>query len=151
MPYEYKALYKKVIDGDTLVMDIDLGFNIILSNQYIRLLGIDAPESKSSDKIEKIFGNLSKEAIKKFMESCSKEDFIIRTTLSDNNDDKFGRILGEVISINKVCLNDWLIKNNYAVKYSGENKDCIKKLHLENRKALIDNKIINLTYAQAGI
>ena len=57
MPFEYHAKVNKVIDGDTINVDLDLGFNVVLSNQNVRLLGIDTPESRTSDKTEKIFGN----------------------------------------------------------------------------------------------
>ena len=67
MPYEYKFTHTKVIDGDTILGNIDLGFNIVLANQYIRLVGIDTPESKSKDKIEKAFGILSKKAVEEFL------------------------------------------------------------------------------------
>lgn len=149
MPYEYKAKFKKVIDGDTLILDIDLGFNIVLSNQNVRLIGIDTPESRSKDKIEKIFGILSKKAVEEFMKA--EDEIIIQTVFNDDNEDKFGRILGKIITSSKVCLNDWLIKFNYAVPYNGENKELIKKAHLNNRKIFIDNKIINISYAEAGI
>jgi len=149
MPYEYKFICKKVIDGDTVVGDIDLGFNIVFSNQYIRLIGIDTPESKSKDKVEKAFGLLSKKAVEEFMKL--EDQLVIQTFLNDDNEDKFGRILGKIITSSKVCLNDWLINNNFAVKYNGENKDSIKKAHLNNRKILIDNRSVNFTYAEAGI
>lgn len=151
MPYEYKAKFKKVIDGDTIVVDIDLGFSIILSDQYIRLIGLDTPESRSKDKIEKTFGIISKKAVEDFMKNSDQENLIIQTIFCDDNGDKFGRILGKIYNSNKICLNDWLISNNYAVQYDGENKEKIKSLHLANRKILIDNKIINISYAEAGI
>jgi len=149
MPYEYKAKFKKVIDGDTLILDIDLGFNIVLSNQTVRLIGIDTPESRSKDKIEKIFGILSKKAVEEFMKAEDK--LIIQTFFNDDNEDKFGRILGKIITSSKVCLNDWLIDHNYAVLYKGENKELVKQAHLKNRKTLIDNKIVQISYAEAGI
>lgn len=149
MPYEYKAKFKKVIDGDTLILDIDLGFNIVLSNQTVRLIGIDTPESRSKDKIEKIFGILSKKAVEEFMKAEDK--LIIQTVFNDDNEDKFGRILGKIITSSKVCLNDWLIDHNYAVLYKGENKELVKQAHLKNRKTLIDNKIVQISYAEAGI
>lgn len=151
MPYEYKAKFKKVIDGDTIVVDIDLGFSIILSDQYIRLIGIDTPESRSKDKIEKTFGIISKKAVEDFMKNSDQENLIIQTIFCDDSGDKFGRILGKVYNSNKICLNDWLVEFNYAVKYDGENKEKIKSSHLVNRKILIDNKIINISYAEAGI
>ena len=151
MPYEYKARFKKVIDGDTLILDIDLGFSIVLSDQTIRLIGIDTPESRSKDKIEKIFGTISKKAVEEFMKVSDQENLIIQTIFCDDNGDKFGRILGKIYNSNKVCLNDWLINNNYAVYYNGENKELVKQAHLKNRKALIDNKTVQISYAEAGI
>ena len=58
--YEYKAIVVKVVDGDTVDVDIDLGFNVWLKKQRIRLYGIDTPESRTRDKVEKVFGNLAK-------------------------------------------------------------------------------------------
>ena len=151
MPYEYNATVIDVVDGDTITVDIDLGFNVKLANQKVRLLGVDTPESRTSDKIEKIFGIASKEYCKKFIDECKDKTVIIRTYLSDS-EEKFGRLLGEIINpTTKKILNEELIKNNYAVKYLGENKDNIKSQHLANRKKLIDAKIVNLSYKEAGL
>lgn len=155
MPFEYNAKVVEVVDGDTIVIDIDLGFDTKLTNQKVRLLGVDTPESRTSDKIEKIFGNASKEFTKKFIKQCNDE-IIIRTHISDDVDsngrEKFGRILGEIINpVTKKVLNEELINNNYAVKYLGENKLNVAEEHKKNRKLLIDRKEIKLTYEQAGI
>ena len=150
MPYEYHAKVTEVIDGDTIIIDIDLGFDVKLTNQKVRLLGVDTPESRTSDKIEKQFGMLSKDFTKKFIENCNSE-IIIRTYKSDDTE-KFGRLHGEVINpLTKEVLNESLINNNYAVKYLGENKDNVKSLHLSNRKKLIDNGKIKLTYKESGL
>ena len=151
MPYEYNATVIDIVDGDTITVDIDLGFNVKLANQKVRLLGVDTPESRTSDKIEKIFGMASKEYCKKFIEECKDKTVVIRTYLSDS-EEKFGRLLGEIINpTTKKILNEELIKNNYAVKYLGENKDNVKSQHLANRKKLIDAKIVNLSYKEAGL
>ena len=151
MPYEYNATVIDIVDGDTITVDIDLGFNVKLANQKVRLLGVDTPESRTSDKIEKIFGMVSKEYCKKFIDECKDKTIIIRTYLSDS-EEKFGRLLGEIINpTTKKILNEELIKNNYAVKYLGENKDNVKSQHLANRKKLIDAKIVNLSYKEAGL
>ena len=151
MPYEYNAKVIDVIDGDTIVVDIDLGFDVKLSNQKVRLLGVDTPESRTSDNIEKLFGQASKDYTKKFIEQCIDKNIILRTYLSDS-EEKFGRLLGEIINPQtKKVLNEELINNNYAVKYLGENKDKIKSPHLLNRKKLIDAKIVNVTYKEAGL
>jgi micrococcal nuclease len=151
MPYEYNATVIDIVDGDTITVDIDLGFNVKLANQKVRLLGVDTPESRTSDKIEKIFGTASKEYTKKFIDECKDKTVVIRTYLS-NSEEKFGRLLGEIINpTTKKILNEELIKNNYAVKYLGENKDNVKSQHLANRKKLIDAKIVNLSYKEAGL
>ena len=150
MPFEYHAKVNKIIDGDTVNVDLDLGFNIILSNQSVRLLGIDTPESRTSDKAEKVFGTLSKNKVKEFIDKCEGQ-IILQTVLIDS-EEKFGRLLGKIINPkDNTVLNDWLIANRYAVAYNGENKDKVAKAHLFNRKCLIDKKEVSMTYAEAGI
>jgi micrococcal nuclease len=150
MPYEYHAKVTQVVDGDTIVVDIDLGFNVVLSNQSVRLLGVDTPESRTSDKVEKVFGLASKDYTKEFVENCKKE-VIVRTHKSDDAE-KFGRILGEIINPeSKEILNRSLVEEGFAVKYLGENKDNVKNLHLQNRKRLIDEGKIKMSYKEAGL
>ena len=155
MPFEYHAKVVEVVDGDTIVIDIDLGFDIKLTNQKVRLLGVDTPESRTSDKIEKVFGLASKDFVKKFVKEC-EDTVIIRTHLSDDVDgngrEKFGRLLGEIVNPEtRKVLNEELIYNNYAVKYLGENKLNVADEHKKNRKILIDRKEVKVTYEQAGI
>lgn len=155
MPYEYIAKVNKVVDGDTLEVDLDLGFNFIFFNQKIRLLGIDTPESRTSDKIEKVFGLASKEYVKKFIEECEWK-VLVKTHKSDLDDldsrEKFGRILAEVMHpVTKKVLNEELVKNGYAVKYMGENKNDVKSLHIQNRKRLIEEGIVKLSLKEAGL
>ena len=150
MPYEYNAKVTNVVDGDTIMIDIDLGFNVVLANQSVRLLGVDTPESRTSDRVEKVFGVASKDYTKQFVEDCRKQ-VIIRTHKSDDSE-KFGRILGEVINPEtKEVLNASLVEEGYAVKYLGENKDNVKNLHLQNRKRLIDEGKIQMSYKEAGL
>ena len=155
MPFEYNAVVNEVVDGDTLVIDIDLGFDIKLTNQKVRLLGVDTPESRTSDKIEKVFGNVSKDFVKNFIKEC-ENNVIIKTHIYDDTDgsgrEKFGRLLGEIINPKtRKVLNEELINKNYAVKYLGENKLNVADEHKKNRKLLIDRKEVKLTYEQAGI
>lgn len=155
MPYEYNATVTEVVDGDTIVIDLDLGFDIKFTNQKVRLLGIDTPESRTSDKVEKVFGLASKDFAKKFVVGC-KNHVIIRTHISEGTDDngreKFGRLLAEVINPDtKEVLNEQLISKNYAVKYMGENKLTVKDQHMANRKILIDRGDIKMDYKVAGL
>ena len=91
--YEYKCRVIKVVDGDTIDVDIDLGFNITLSNQRIRLQGVDTPESRTRDLEEKKFGLLAKEVVESY---CSLDKPITLKTTKDERG-KFGRILGDFL------------------------------------------------------
>ena len=72
--YQYKAKITRIIDGDTVDCDIDLGFKVILAKQRIRLYGIDTPESRTRDKVEKKYGLLAKKFLVDFIEA---EDYQI--------------------------------------------------------------------------
>lgn len=128
---EYKAKVVKVVDGDTIDVDIDLGFSIILSNQRIRLFGIDTPESRTRDKEEKFYGKLSAQFLK---DRCKKGSYITLRTYLDKKG-KFGRILGEIV-VDEVNLNQQMVKEHLAVEYFGQSKESIEKEHLKNRLKL---------------
>jgi micrococcal nuclease len=134
--YQYKCKINKVLDGDTVDIDLDLGFNIILANQRVRMAGIDTPESRTTNKEEKPRGLLSKKKLAEKLPVGSWQ--IIETQRSDNNDDKFGRILGVFILEDGTKVNDWLIKNNYAVPYKGDNKELTQADHQANKKILLE-------------
>lgn len=134
--YTYKCRINKVLDGDTVEVDLDLGFNIRLADQKVRLLGIDTPESRTTNKEEKVRGLLSK---KKLQEKLPVGSYVkIVTHKKDDNDDKFGRILGEFILEDNTNLNQWLVNNNYAVPYTGENKELMQEAHKANKQKLIE-------------
>jgi len=129
--YEYKAKITKIVDGDTIKCDIDLGFSTILANQTIRLFGIDTPESRTRDKEEKYYGKLSASFLQ---DKCPKGSYITLITHLDKKG-KFGRILGEII-VDNVNLNQQMIEENLAVEYHGQSKVDIEKEHLYNRTQL---------------
>lgn len=134
--YQYKAKVLKVLDGDTVDIDLDLGFNIVLANQRVRMAGIDTPESRTTDSEEKVRGQLSK---KKLSDKLPVGSWVkIETRKSDSNDDKFGRILGVFIMEDGTSLNQWMIDNNYAVLYNGENKELVQEMHRYNKQKLIE-------------
>ena len=99
--YEYRCKIRRVVDGDTVDVDIDLGFGIVYANQRVRLYGIDAPESRTRDLVEKKFGLLAKE----YLERELGETCVIRTQIDKG---KYGRILGEFFSLsnNHMTIND---------------------------------------------
>lgn len=138
--YEYRAIVDRVIDGDTIDVDIDLGFDVWLKKQRIRLYGVDAPESRTSDLEEKKFGMLAKMFV---MEKCPGGSQIkIRTRLDDRG--KFGRILGEIIIDDQsFTLNELLIHDRLAVHYHGQSKQEIEQEHLANRQFLLESGVFD--------
>lgn len=118
--YEYhvKKIYK-VVDGDTIDVDIDLGFNVSFF-QRVRLAGIDTPESRTKDAYEKKLGLEVKEKLSDLLKNATK--VVIRTEKPDSTE-KYGRILGWLfIDDQKLSINEQLIKEGYAWEYMGETK-----------------------------
>lgn len=118
--FEYRIKQvTKIVDGDTIDVDIDLGFNISYS-QRLRLAGIDTPESRTSDKFEKTLGIESKEYLKyKFKDA---KDIVVKTEKPDSSE-KYGRILGWVyLDGNTKSINEQMIEDGYAWGYMGETK-----------------------------
>jgi micrococcal nuclease len=130
--YNYKACINRVVDGDTIDVDIDLGFNIWLYNERVRLLGIDAPPPRSRDLEEKAAGLLSTDVLSKVLPADL--DIIITIDILQPRG-KYGRIVGTVYK-NGDNINHYMIDNNYAVSYNGGAKSNLKVLHLENRQVL---------------
>lgn len=146
--YEYRCTIIKVVDGDTVDLDIDLGFDIILRNQRIRVNGIDTPESRTSDKVEKKFGLASKAKVLELLPEGSQQ--ILRTFKDRDGGDtreKFGRILGDFLvqyQGEDKLLTDIMIDECYAVRYYGQNKADVELAHLANRNELMHRGIVNL-------
>ncbi len=120
-PYIYRIKdIHKVVDGDTIDADIDLGFDISLTKR-IRLAGIDTPESRTTDLKEKAMGLESKEWLKKKLEGA--KDIVIKTELPDSTE-KYGRIIGHLfINGQETSLNNQMIAEGYALAYDGGTKD----------------------------
>ena len=127
--YEYKCKMVKVVDGDTVDVDIDLGFGVWMRDQRIRLYGIDTPESRTSDDQEKIYGLAAKDFVVKW---TNAGDLSLKTFKDDRG--KFGRILGEIWYGGKHNVNQLLVDNHHAVRYHGQSKDDIAEEHLKNRE-----------------
>ena len=108
----------RIVDGDTIDVSIDLGFNIF-TIQRVRLLGIDTPEIHTKNFEEKQHGEEAKQFVINFIEEAEREGYqiYVKTTL----DDKYGRMLGRVVANNQ-CLNDLLLTNQLASPYNGERK-----------------------------
>ena len=139
--YEYKCKeIKKIVDGDTLDVVLDLGFNIFHSCR-VRMAGIDTPESRTRDLDEKARGKLAKEFLKNWVTEYenNKKNIVIKTK-KEKAKGKFGRVLGE-LWVEGVNVNEDMIQSYHAVPYSAQNKEEVKKLHLENRERLIEQGV----------
>ena len=140
--YEYKAKVVKVIDGDTVDVDIDLGFGIILSDERVRIMGIDTPESRTRDQVEKTFGLAAKDRLKELLGKTT----VLQTQINKNGEDikgKFGRILGDFVSNDQRMITDVLIEEGHAVAYFGGSKQEIQMKHMANREKLLREGVVS--------
>ena len=136
--YEYKCNIIKVVDGDTVDVDIDLGFGIWMKNERVRIMGIDTPESRTSDPVEKMFGI----AAKYRLEQLLGETGILKTQVSKKGEDmkgKFGRVLGDFIAPDGRLVTEIMIEESHCVPYMGGSKEDTQAAHKANRKILVDN------------
>jgi micrococcal nuclease len=134
--YEYKVKVLKVVDGDTVDVDIDLGFGVVLSDERVRIMGIDTPESRTRDKVEKVFGLASKTRLKQLLGKTA----VLKTQINKNGEDmkgKFGRILGDFVSVDGRMVTDVLVEEGHAVAYFGGSKEEIQAKHMVNRDKLL--------------
>lgn len=133
--HEYRCKIVKIIDGDTVDVDIDLGFGVWLHKERIRMYGIDTPESRTRDLEEKKYGLAAKE----FLTNMLDDDGGIVLKTHKDGKGKFGRILGELWRTTNYAdqsINEYMIEKHHAVRYMGQSKDAIAEGHLENRKHL---------------
>jgi micrococcal nuclease len=134
--YEYFVKeVKNVVDGDTIDVIIDLGFDILFASR-VRLAGIDTPESRTTDKAEKVLGIEAKEYLKKQLKDA--KSVVIRTEKMDSSE-KYGRILGWVyINGDSESINNKMINDGYAWGYLGETKikdfETLKKARTKSGK-----------------
>ena len=137
---EYDVVVIKVVDGDTVDVDIDLGFGVCLKDERVRIMGIDTPESRTRDKVEDLFGEAAKARLKVLMKDGGK----LITTEDRKGEDmkgKFGRILGDF----KVDYNgemkkvtEILTEEGHCVPYFGGSKEETQAAHMVNRTRLLN-------------
>ena len=142
--YTYNVIIVEVVDGDTVKVDIDLGFDLWLRDQSIRLIGIDAPEWRTTNQTEKRFGLLTKQ----FIESVLPIGSTQRMLSAKIQRGKFGRILGQFFitddTSNSINLNELLVDKRLAIVYNGDRSKRARNIeHYVNRKYLIENGLIN--------
>ena len=134
--YRYNVTVTRVVDGDTVDVDIDLGFGMTYKKQRVRMMGIDTPESRTRDLEEKFYGKQSKYFLEDLLEDK-------KIQLVSHDKGKFGRILGELfIEENELSINQQMIDNYHAVPYFGQSKEDTEKGHLMNKAALNEQGIV---------
>jgi|TARA_B110000977_G_scaffold99786_1_gene130989 micrococcal nuclease len=140
--YEYRAKINRVVDGDTVDVDIELGFDIVLTGQRVRVMGIDTPESRTSDKVEKVFGIAAKNRLKELLGPTA----ILKTQIEKDGDDakgKFGRILGDFTAPDGRMVTEIMIEEGHCVPYFGGSKEDTQAAHAVNRARLIaEGKVV---------
>ena len=130
--YTYKISPLKVVDGDTIDADVDLGFDIKVKKR-VRFMGINAPESRTKDLEEKARGLAAKDRVKQLLDGCKN------ITLKSHGVGKFGRCLGEIMldkvdgneKLTLVSLNELLIKEGHAVEYHGGKRQKYERKYLQ--------------------
>ncbi len=126
--HTYQCKIVRVVDGDTVDVDIDLGFGIWLRNQRIRMYGIDTPESRTRDLEEKKYGK----AATAYLVNWTNAGGIVLKTYKDGKG-KYGRILGELWYAD-VNINKKMVEEHHAVEYYGQSKEEIAEQHIKNRE-----------------
>jgi micrococcal nuclease len=140
--YEYRAYVIKVVDGDTVDVDIDLGFGVMLKEERVRIMGIDTPESRTSDAVEKLFGLAAKNRLKELL----GKECILKTQINKDGEDmkgKFGRILGDFVAKDGRMVTDILIEEGHCVAYFGGSKEEIQIKHQANRQKLLREGVVD--------
>jgi len=147
---EYDVVLIKVVDGDTVDVDINLGFGVWLKEERVRIMGIDTPESRTSDDVEKLFGLAAKARLKELLHDGGK----LITTEDAKGEDmkgKFGRILGDFRTPDGRLVTDILIEEGHCVAYFGGSKEEIQIKHMANRAKLLREGIVNQEEYDAAV
>ena len=149
--YEYKAKILRIVDGDTVDVDIDLGFGIWLHDERVRIMGIDTPESRTRDKIEDLFGEAAKARVKELFKSEHVKLITEEDRKGEDMKGKFGRVLGDFDIEYKNKDNSYairrltsiMIEEGHAVAYFGGSKEEIAMKHLANREKLLREGVVD--------
>ena len=142
---KYDVRLVKVVDGDTVDVDIDLGFGIWLHDERVRIKGIDTPESRTSDKIEDLFGEAAKARVKEIMENNEVRLITEEDRKGEDMKGKFGRVLGDFEVDGDKLLTATLIEEGHAVAYFGGSKEEIQMKHMANREKLLREGVVDQT------
>jgi len=147
---EYDVHVVKVVDGDTVDVDIDLGFGVCLKDERVRIMGIDTPESRTSDRVEKLFGLAAKNRLYQLLEKDAK---LITTENKDGEDmkGKFGRILGDFRAADGRLVTEILIEEGHCVPYFGGSKEDTQAAHMKNRERLLEEGVVDRAEYEAMV
>ena len=138
--YEYKATVKRIIDGDSLILDIDLGFYMFMNETKIRLYGLDTPEMTSEDPLLRLQAIMATRYL--FDNLKVGEKVIIKTVLDKR--EKYGRLLATIITKDGLNINEGLIQNKLAISYHNLTREEQIQKHYENQQYLINKGFIIL-------
>lgn len=147
---EYDVHVIKVVDGDTVDVDIDLGFGVCLKDERVRIMGIDTPESRTSNDVEKLFGLAAKKRLYELLEKDAK----LITTEDKNGEDmkgKFGRILGDFRAADGRLVTQILVEEGHCVPYFGGSKEEVQAQHMKNRERLLSEGIVDKAEYEAAV
>ena len=139
--YEYRAKINRVVDGDTVDVDIELGFGVVLADERVRIMGIDTPESRTSDKVEKVFGKAAKAKLQELL----GEKAILKTQIARNGEDmkgKFGRVLGDFVTEDGRMVTEVMAETGHCVPYFGGSKEETQEAHIKNRERLLQEGVV---------
>jgi micrococcal nuclease len=139
-PFLYKCVIQRIVDGDTIDVNIDLGFGIWLYKERVRIAGIDTPEKRTRDKVEKVFGLAATAKAHELVPEGS--NCIIRTRRDKAG--KYGRTMGDFVLEDGTLYTDVMIESHHAVPYEGQAKSDIEAAHLVNREILIESGEITI-------
>jgi micrococcal nuclease len=148
--YEYRVKVLRVVDGDTVDVDIELGFGVVLANERVRIMGIDTPESRTSDDVEKLFGLASKNRLKDLLGEVA----ILKTQISKDGEDmkgKFGRILGDFVAPDGRMITEIMIEEGHCVPYFGGSKEDTQAAHEVNRQRLLSEGVVSKEEYDAAV
>ena len=139
--YTNKCIVRRVVDGDTIDVDLDLGHDVWLRNQRVRLVGIDTPESRTRDAEEKKYGQMATGAVIDYFDVAEEQDCPLVLTTHKKGKGKFGRLLADFYSpASSVSLCRHLLDHQLAVDYNAENKAFVQEQHLKNRDFISKNR-----------
>ena len=140
--YEYRARINRVVDGDTVDVDIELGFGVVLSDERVRIMGIDTPESRTRDKVEKLFGKAAKAKLKELLGDVC----ILKTQIAKDGEDmkgKFGRVFGDFVTEDGRMVTEVMAEIGHCVPYMGGSKEDTQAGHQANRERLLAEGVVS--------